>query len=117
MRFVWTICGLLSLTLGTLGVVLPLLPTVPFLLLAAFCFAKGSDRLHHWLLSHRIFGPPIEEWRTKGAISRVAKRWSTVSILAVLAMSFLLNVAWPVFGLQIIILTAVLTFIWTRPNS
>ncbi|CAB0920335.1 hypothetical protein FRC0418_02252 [Corynebacterium diphtheriae] len=51
--------GCVSVTLGVAGVILPLVPTTPFLLLAGVCFAKSSDRFHTWLMEHRILGPYI----------------------------------------------------------
>jgi len=61
MQYVWAGLGLICVALAAIGVVLPLLPTVPFLLLAAFFFARSSSRLHHWLLNHPTFGPFIDE--------------------------------------------------------
>jgi uncharacterized membrane protein YbaN (DUF454 family) len=54
--------GLLALGLGLIGVVLPGLPTTPFVLLAAACFAKASPRLHRWLTQHRYLGPMVRDW-------------------------------------------------------
>ena len=68
MKPFWFALGFLALGLGALGVVLPLLPTTPFVLLAAFAFARSSERWHAWLLNHRIFGPIITDWREHGAI-------------------------------------------------
>ncbi len=68
MRFLWAFLGLACVGLALVGVVLPLLPTVPFLLLAAFFFARSSERLHYWLLSHSTFGPLIDDWHSRGAI-------------------------------------------------
>jgi len=62
-RVLFNILGTLSLGLGLLGVFLPLLPTTPFLLLAAFCFLRGSPRMHRWLLSHRVLGPYIRDFQ------------------------------------------------------
>jgi uncharacterized membrane protein YbaN (DUF454 family) len=117
MRFLYAGIGILSLGLALIGVVLPLLPTVPFLLLATFCFANSSERLHSWLITHRTFGPMIMDWNERGAIRPGAKKAATVSIAAVLLLSFILGAPSHVVGIQIIVLTAVLTFIWTRPNS
>ena len=91
MRYLWAALGILCLILGMVGVVLPLLPTVPFLILAAFLFARSSDRLHNWLLSHPRLGPPIEDWQSRGAINPSAKRLATVSIIAVFGMSLVLG--------------------------
>ncbi len=117
MRFLWLAGGGASLAFGTAGIVLPLLPTVPFLLLAAFCFARSSERLHHWLVSHRTLGPPIEDWRRSGAIGRNAKVAASVSMLAALGMSLLLGVRAEALAVQMIVLVGVATFIWTRPAA
>ena len=114
MRIFWLFLGLASLSLGFVGIVLPLLPTTPFLLLAAFCFVRSSDRLHSWLLAHPFFGPMIENWRRYRAIARSAKIAATVSCAAVFAISLVLKM--PTMGLlvQALVLLSVLAFIWTR---
>lgn len=116
MRFVWAFLGLLCLGLAVIGIVLPLLPTVPFLLLAAFFFARSSERLHNWLLSHPTLGPPIEDWQARGAISPTAKRIATVSIVLVFGISLALGLRPLILMIQAVVLGAVLIFIWTRPN-
>ena len=117
MRIIWAAGGLISMALAFVGVFLPLLPTVPFLLLAAFCFARSSERLHHWLLSHPTFGPPIADWQDSGAISLRAKRLATLSIAAVFAISLALGLRPLILGIQAAVLGAVLVFIWTRPSG
>ena len=116
MRPIWLMCGMTALGLGLIGVVLPLLPTVPFMLLAAFCFARSSERMHAWLIEHRVFGPMIEDWNRSGAIRPSAKRWATVSIAAVFGLSLYLDVKTVVLAIQAVTLGGVLIFIWTRPN-
>jgi hypothetical protein len=117
MRVVWAFCGVLSLCFGALGVLLPLLPTVPFMILAAFCFARSSPQLHDWLLSHPVFGPPIMDWRERGAIARRGKIAATVSIAAVFAISLALGLRLALLAVQATVLAGVLTFIWTRPEG
>lgn len=116
MRWVWAGIGSVSLILGCVGIVLPLLPTVPFLILAAFCFARSSPRMHDWLVSHRTFGPLILDWQQSGAIRPTAKRAATLSIAAVFGLSLWLGVPSHVLIIQAIVLTCVLVFIWSRPN-
>ncbi|MAG58571.1 MAG: hypothetical protein CMJ83_19965 [Planctomycetes bacterium] len=65
--------GVLFVAVGTVGIFLPVLPTTPFILLAAACFARGSRRAHAWLLRTRVFGPMIERWQRERTISVRAK--------------------------------------------
>ena len=117
MRVFWFTVGILALVLGAVGIFLPLLPTVPFLLLSAFGFARSSERLHGWLLGHPTFGPPISDWRERGAIGPRAKRIASVSIVAAFGLSVALGVKAWVLGVQAVVLIAVSIFIWTRPNA
>lgn len=73
MRGVWLALGLLFTAAGLIGVVLPLLPTTPFLILAAACFARSSPRLEARILNDPRFGPLVREWRVRGAIPPRAK--------------------------------------------
>ncbi len=117
MRALWIIFGLAALLLGTIGIVLPLLPTVPFLLLAAFCFAQGSERLHRWLITHPRLGPPILDWQENGAISRRAKVMATASVTLVFGTSLALGLAWKLIAIQALTLSCVMVFIWSRPEG
>ncbi len=116
-RLLWMFGGVSSIILGSLGVVLPLLPTVPFLLLAAFCFARSSERLHIWLIDHPKFGPPIADWQRNGAINRKAKILATVSIAAAFGISLILSIPLKFLLIQAVVLCCVLYFIWSRPTD
>lgn len=116
MRIFWLILGLISLGLGILGIPAPFLPTVPFLLLAAFCFARSSQRLHEWLVTHPSFGPPIQDWNERGAIHPRFKLIATGSIAAAFLLSVFLKFGATVLVIQAIVLSCVLFFIWSRPN-
>lgn len=115
-RYAYLLMGWLALALGGLGIFLPILPTVPFMILAAFCFARSSPRLESWLLEHENFGPHIKAWREHGAISRRGK------IMALLGFAFSIIIAL-IFAkapYSYIPIAAALiggTWIWTRPEG
>ncbi|MDP2267233.1 MAG: YbaN family protein [Thiobacillus sp.] len=95
-RLVFAGLGVLFVALGVLGIFLPVLPTTPFLLLAAACFARSSHRIHRWLLSHPYFGPVVDEWHTHRSMPYRAKR----TALLLIALSFGVSIAffipaWP----------------------
>ncbi len=114
-RVIWLVVGILALALGGLGVVLPLLPTTPFVLVAAFAFANSSNTLHQWLLDHKIFGQLIANWQRYGAISRSAKVLSVLSMAAVLVISLLMAVPTFVIAVQALVVSACSLFIISRP--
>ncbi|MBL8519271.1 MAG: YbaN family protein [Betaproteobacteria bacterium] len=72
-RGLWIAAGLAALATGIVGIFVPLLPTTPFVLLAAYCFSRGSARLENWLLAHPRFGPMVRDWRDRRAVPRNAK--------------------------------------------
>ena len=110
------VVGFVSLALGAIGIFVPLLPTTPLILVAAFAFANSSETLHQWLLDHNVFGPLIDNWRRHRAISRNAKIMSVVSMVAILVISWLLGVAAPFIAVQAIVLGGAAAFILTRPT-
>lgn len=75
-RLFFLILGLTFVGIGAIGVVLPVLPTTPFLILALLCFAKSSERLHGWLYHHRVFGPSLQKWDQHRVIPPLAKAMS-----------------------------------------
>lgn len=117
MKSLWLVGGFIAVALAAVGVVLPLLPTVPFLLVAAFCFARSSKRLHHRLLSHPTFGPQITSWEKNGAIGRPAKWLASVSMFFSVVVSGLIGFGAIIIGIQAAVLIAVSVFIWTRPEA
>ena len=115
-RITWLVVGLLALALGAIGIALPLLPTTPFILVAAFAFAQSSEKLHQWLLDHNVFGPLIDNWQRHGAISRRAKVLSVVSMAALLLISLALAAPPAVIIVQLVVLGGAALFILTRPE-
>ena len=116
-RLFWLVVGLLALGLGLVGAVLPLLPTTPFLLLAAFSFARSSPRLANWLDTHPRFGPLIANWREHRAIGRRAKIAAISVILLTPIVSVALGFDVRIIVTQIIVLTIVAAFILSRPDG
>ena len=116
-RSLFLVCGIISLILGVIGIFLPLLPTTPFVLLAAYCFSKSSEKLHQWLLNHKYLGKIIREWEMYGVIRTRIKWVATVSI--VVMVSYPLTFMVPYLWLKLVIILSislVLLFIWTRPS-
>jgi hypothetical protein len=114
-KVLWLLAGLASVAIGAIGVVVPLLPTTPFLLVAAFAFARSSTRLNRWLREHRSFGPLIENWHRDGSIDRKVKRTAIIVILITPVISWLFGVPLWLIACQLVVLSAAAIFILTRP--
>ncbi|HSI59374.1 MAG TPA: YbaN family protein [Ideonella sp.] len=94
-RGLWLAAGALALLLGALGVFLPLLPTTPFVLLAALCFSRGSERWERWLLQHPRLGPLVRDWRATRAVPLRAKQLAITMMALSSAWAFhLLPLRW-----------------------
>ena len=115
-RWLWWLLAYASLGLGIVGIVVPGLPTVPFVLLAAFAAARGSRRLHDWLLAHRRFGPMIRDWEREGAVSRRAKRLATGMMALSAAVMFLTAPKWWMAATGTAIMACVALWLWRRPE-
>lgn len=95
-RVLFNLAGATALALGILGIFLPLLPTTPFVLLAAACFARGSERFHQWLLAHRTFGPIVQEWEGHRSIPYRTKITAIVlmSLTMAISIAFFVDPVW-----------------------
>ncbi|MFC3174144.1 YbaN family protein [Novosphingobium bradum] len=111
----WLGGGLLAVGLGILGVALPLLPTVPFFLLATVCFARSNPAWERRLLDHPRYGPPLRQWRERRAISRKAKLAALTAMGATIALSAALA-GWPWVLAPVLACGASGAWIWTRPE-
>jgi uncharacterized membrane protein YbaN (DUF454 family) len=118
-RILYAVLGWIFVAIGVIGIVTPLLPSTPFLLLAAGCFAKSSQRFHHWLLTHPTLSQPIIDWQRNGVIRRPAKILATILILlnAVFPLFIIDSIPLPVKIMVIVVMFCVLTFLWTRPSA
>ncbi|WP_455282454.1 YbaN family protein [[Eubacterium] cellulosolvens] len=102
-RWLWIIAGSISLSLGIVGIFLPLLPTTPFLLLTAACYARGSSRLHNWLLNNKLFGKYIRNYNEGKGIPARSKVLALTLLWLTIGFSILYVI--PILIVQIILLT------------
>ncbi|ASP46830.1 YbaN family protein [Cognaticolwellia beringensis] len=109
------ITGIFFVVLAFIGAFLPLLPTTPFLLVAATCFAKSSPRLHKMLLANKVFGPMIYHWQQTRSIPKRAKIIALVSmVLAVAWSSYILPSVW-LKALVVGLVAWPFVFLWRLP--
>lgn len=114
-RVLWFLLGGLCLGLGALGVLLPVLPTTPFVIAAAFAFGKGSPRLRAWLLGHRVFGPMIRDWEANGTIEERYKRMAYVLMGLAFVASVIAGVKPVVLIIQATVMGCAALYVATRP--
>ena len=115
-RWLWWLLAYASLALGIVGIVVPGLPTVPFVLLAAYAAARGSHRLRARLLADPRFGPMICDWEREGAVSRRAKRLATAMMAACAVLLFLTAPrAWMAATVSGV-MAVVALWLWRRPE-
>lgn len=115
MRAAFLVLGVAALLLGVIGIFLPILPTTPFILLAAACFARGSQRVHQWLLAHRVTGAIVRDWEEHRSIPKGVKPWALVMMAVSFGISIaILNVTW--HRIMLATLAVVLAFfLWRIP--
>lgn len=116
-RLMWRAVAVLALVLAALGAVLPVLPTVPFLIMAAWAGGKGWPALEAWLLNHAHLGPGIRRWRERGAVPRRAKWLATVMMTGSAVM---LALSPAPLAVQIgvpAVMAAVAIWLWLRPEA
>ena len=115
-RQLYLAAGWVSVGLGTVGIFLPILPTVPFMILAAFCFARSSPALEAKLLNHPKYGPHLVAWREKGVVSRRAKCSATPAFLASALIGVLTRTP-PCSLLPAAVGLVCGTWLWRRPEA
>jgi hypothetical protein len=116
LRSVWLVVGIASFLAGIVGLALPILPTVPFMILAAFAFARANRKWEAWLLAHPVFGPHIRAWRERGAISRYGKCAGVLMLAGSAGLGlWLLDGWWQWLPAGVAVISG--TFILTRPTA
>lgn len=119
-RIALLILGHVSLALGLIGIMVPVLPTTPFLLLASFCFYKSSDRLHAWLMNHPLFGNRLKNYIEHRAVSRrtkitaIAFLWTSLLVSMILINIGYVRVIMTLVGIAV---TLHLLLLRTMPDS
>jgi len=117
MRWIYLATGWLALGLGIAGIFLPLLPTTPFVLLAAFCFGKASPELHARLLAHPKLGPPVRNWQERRVIPLSAKLLATLMLVPLFLTATIYSRFTPMVNAVLLATgTAVLLFLWTKKS-
>lgn len=113
----WRLTALLALALGIAGLAIPVLPTVPFLIVVAWAGGKGWPALERRLLDHSTYGPPIRTWRERGAVPRKAKIAATVMMtLSAIGLQFTAVPMWLRVGTPLLMLVVAL-WLWRRPEA
>ncbi len=113
----WRALALVSLLLGLVGVVLPGLPTVPFLLLAAWASSHGWPALEQWLLRHPRFGKSLRDWRERGSVARRAKWAASITMASSALLMAVIGVPPWALLLACATMTVVALWLWRRPES
>ncbi|MEO0690492.1 MAG: YbaN family protein [Pseudomonadota bacterium] len=115
MRRLYLAAGVFFVGLGAVGAVLPLLPTVPFLLLAVFCFARSNPGWEQRILDHPTYGPQIIEWRERRAITRKTKIAAIATLVAGIAFTWV-TIGFPWVWISVGVLVVIGGWIATRPE-
>ncbi|WP_461809902.1 YbaN family protein [Faecalimonas sp.] len=112
MKFIWLTIGFIAMALGGVGVVLPVLPTTPFLLVASFCFAKGSDRFHNWFIGTQLYKKHLDSFVKERSMTLKTK-WCIllpVSFMLIIAMMMMQNIYGRIFIIILIVFKYVYFF-------
>lgn len=115
-RRVWAAAAYAFLALALVGVVVPVLPTTPFALLAAYCATRGSERLHARLHAHPVLGPVIRDWSEQRSVSRRSKLAATATMVLSAAILFVISGPGPALLGAMLVMTCVGTWLWLRPE-
>jgi len=91
-KLFWNTLGFISLGLAYIGVITPGIPYSPFIVFSAYCFSKGSERMHRWIMNHKLFGPFLTNWGQKRVFPNKMKYFMLAMMSSSLAIMWLTNV-------------------------
>ena len=116
-KIFWNILGFLSLGMAYIGVITPGIPYSPFVVFAAYCFSKGSERMHRWIYNHKIFGPFLTNWNTKRVFPQKMKYF----MIGMMTLSLVLMTISGVKPIGVISTAVFMAFVaiwaWRYPSS
>lgn len=116
-KLFWTCLGFISLGMAYIGLITPGVPYSPFIVFAAYCFSKGSERMHRWIYNHKIFGPFLTNWNTK----RVFPQKARYLMLTMMSISLIIMVVTGVKPIGIVstavFMALVVMWAWRYPNT
>ena len=116
-NLLWRAAALISFVIGIIGIAVPVLPTVPFLILSAWAASKGWPAFEQWLLGHRFYGPHIRRWRERGVVPRYAKVWAILTMAGSAILLMVLDVPrWLQVGAPLT-MAIVAVWLWRRPEA
>jgi uncharacterized membrane protein YbaN (DUF454 family) len=116
-NFLWRACALAAFAIGVVGIALPVLPTVPFLILSAWAASKGWPEFERRLLDHHFYGPHIRSWRERRVVPRAGKVWATLTMFGSAVLLQLLGLPdWLRIGTPLV-MAVVALWLWSRPES
>ena len=115
MRPLFMAGGLLAMVLAIIGAFLPIMPTVPFLIAATFCFGRSKPEWEQWLLEHPQYGQTLRDWYERGAIRRKIKLMA-IGGMCLGALVTWLTIGWPLVAFSLAIVVIAGAWIWTRPE-
>lgn len=116
-KLFWNCLGFLSLGMAYIGVITPGIPYSPFVVFAAYCFSKGSERMHRWIYNHKIFGPFLTNWNTKRVFPTKMKYFMLIMMSSSLIIMFFTGV--PTRGIiyTAVFMAVVAIWAWRYPGS
>jgi len=116
-NLLWRAAALAAFVIGVVGIAIPVLPTVPFLILSAWAASKGWPSFEQWLLDHHFYGPHIRRWRERGVVPRSAKLWAILTMFGSAVLLQLLDLpTWLQVGAPLT-MAIVAVWLWRRPES